>query len=146
QNRKDEPPEMSRVGEMEFVNGIAAQAASGQYGNAAVAAGIIGSADLTLGDGVSPVLEAHIAASQSRFRGIRFITTWDASPDVSSRVKNPKLLTDPEFRKGFSCLDKYHLSFESWLYHTQLVDLADLAKAFPYTPIVLNHIGGPIGI
>jgi L-fuconolactonase len=87
QYRKDGPPEMSRVGETEFVNGIAAQAASGQYGNAAVAAGIIGSADLTLGDGVSPVLEAHIAASQSRFRGIRFIATWDASPDVSSRVK-----------------------------------------------------------
>jgi L-fuconolactonase len=146
QYRKDGPPEMSRVGETEFVNGIAAQAASGQYGNAAVAAGIIGSADLTLGSGVSPVLEAHIAASQSRFRGIRFIATWDASPDVSSRVKNPKLLADPEFRQGFSCLDRYHLSFESWLYHTQLVDLVDLAKAFPYTPIVLNHIGGPIGI
>jgi predicted TIM-barrel fold metal-dependent hydrolase len=146
QYRKDGPPEMSPVGETEFVQGIAAQAASGQYGNTLIAAGIISFADLTLGAAVSPVLEAHIAASRNRFRGIRFITTWDASPDVSSRVKNPKLLADPVFREGFACLQRYNLSFDSWLYHTQLLDLADLAKAFPYTMIILNHIGGPLGI
>ncbi len=146
QYRKDGPPEMSPVGETEFVQGIAAQAASGQYGNTLVAAGIISFADLTLGAAVSPVLEAQIAASRSRFRGIRFITTWDASPDVSSRVKNPKLLADPVFREGFACLERYNLSFDSWLYHPQLLDLADLAKAFPYTMIILNHIGGPLGI
>jgi L-fuconolactonase len=146
QYRKEGPPEMCRIGETEFVNGIAAQAASGQYGKTFVAAGIIGSADLTLGYGVSPVLEAHLAAARNRFKGIRFITTWDASPDVASRVKDPKLMADPEFRRGFSRLGRYNLSFESWLYHTQLTDLAGLAKAFPDTIIVLNHIGGPLGI
>jgi predicted TIM-barrel fold metal-dependent hydrolase len=146
QYRKDGPPEMSPVGETEFVQGIAAQAASGQYGNTLVAAGIIGFADLTLGAAVSPVLEAHISASRNRFRGIRFTTTWDKSPDIASRLKNPKLLADSVFREGFACLERYNLSFDSWLYHTQLLDLADLAKAFPRTMIILNHIGGPLGI
>ena len=146
QYRKDGPPEMGPVGETEFVQGIAAQAASGQYGNTLVAAGIIGFADLTLGAAVSPVLEEHIAASRNRFRGIRFTSTWDKSPDIASRLQNPKFLADPVFREGFACLERYHLSFDSYLYHPQIVELADLAKAFPYTPIILNHIGGPIGI
>jgi L-fuconolactonase len=144
--RKDGPQELRPVGETEFVQGIAAQSASGQYGNTAVAAGIVGFADLTLGSAVAPVLEAHIAASRNRFRGIRHITTWDASNDIDSRVKTPRLLSDSKFREGFSCLRKYGLSFDAWLYHTQLMELADLANAFPETPIILNHIGGPIGI
>ena len=73
--KKDGPQELRPIGETEFVQGIAAQSASGQYGNTAVAAGIVGFADLTLGSAVAPVLEAHIAVSQSRFRGIRFTTT-----------------------------------------------------------------------
>jgi len=32
------------------------------------------------------------------------------------------------------------------MYHTQLADLLDLARAFPGTPIVMNHVGGPIGV
>ena len=69
--KKDGPDEMRPVGETEFVQGIAAQSASGQYGTTRVAAGIVGHADLTLGAAVAPVLEAHIAASSNRFRGIR---------------------------------------------------------------------------
>jgi predicted TIM-barrel fold metal-dependent hydrolase len=144
--RKDGPQELRPVGETEFVQGIAAQSASGQYGDTAVAAGIVGFADLTLGSAVAPVLEAHIAASRNRFRGIRYTSTWDASDEISSRVKTPKMLSDSKFREGFACLHKYNLSFDAWLYHTQLMDLADLASAFPDTPIILNHIGGPIGI
>ena len=144
--KKDGPQELRCTGETEFVQGIAAQSASGLYGDTAVAGGIIGFADLTLGRAVAPVLEAQIAASRNRFRGIRYITTWDASPDISSRVKTPHVLSDPKFREGFACLHQYNLSFEAWLYHPQLPDLIDLARAFPDTLIVLNHIGGPIGI
>jgi predicted TIM-barrel fold metal-dependent hydrolase len=32
------------------------------------------------------------------------------------------------------------------MYHTQLGELADLARAFPDQPIVLDHIGGALGI
>jgi L-fuconolactonase len=139
-------PELAPVGETEFVQGIAAQSASGQYGKTIAAAGIIGFADLTLGNRVAPVLEAHIAASRNRFRGIRYRSTWDASAALISTVRTPTVLAEPEFRKGFACLHRYNLSFDAWLYHTQLPGLAALARAFPETPIVLDHIGGPIGI
>jgi len=145
--KKDGPDEMRPVGETEFVQGIAAQSASGQYGTTRVAAGIVGHADLTLGAAVAPVLEAHIAASSNRFRGIRHSSTWDASADVRSYMNPPKgLLLDPRFREGFACLQKYSLSFDAWLYHPQLTELADLARAFPNVPIIVDHIGGLLGI
>src|SRR5262249_60160474 len=63
------PTEMRPVGETEFVAGIAAMSESGQYGKSRVAAGIVGFADLTLGDRVEPVLEALIRAGGRRGRG-----------------------------------------------------------------------------
>ncbi|MBU2535375.1 MAG: amidohydrolase family protein, partial [Chloroflexi bacterium] len=117
-----------------------------QYGLTDVAAGIVSFADLTLGAAVIPVLEAHIAASKSRFRGIRHINAWDASPDIVSTRKPPQgLLLDPKFREGFACLKKHDLSFDAWLYHPQLTELVDLARAFPDITIILNHIGGLLG-
>ena len=68
--RASGPVEMRPVGETEFVRGIGAQSDSGLYGPARVAAGIVGYADLTLGEAVEPVLEAHASASGGRFRGI----------------------------------------------------------------------------
>jgi predicted TIM-barrel fold metal-dependent hydrolase len=38
------------------------------------------------------------------------------------------------------------LSFDAWLYHPQIPELTDLARAFPETIIVLDHFGGPLGI
>ena len=87
-----------------------------------------------------------MAASRTRFRGIRHISIWDSSPDVVSRLKIPRLLLEPKFREGFSYLQKYGLSFDAWLYHTQLMELVDLARAFPDTPIILDHVGTPLGI
>jgi L-fuconolactonase len=145
--RQDGPEEMQPVGETEFVQGIAAQSASGQYGTTKVAAGIVSFADLTLGTAVEPVLEAHITASRNRFRGIRHSSVWDASPEIASYRNPPRgLLLDTKFREGFGCLQKYGLSFDAWLYHTQIMELADLARAFPGIPIILDHVGGVIGI
>ncbi len=144
--RKDGPQEMRPVGETEF---IAQLTEITQSGKTKVAAGIVGFADLTLGSAVVPVFEAHIAAGAKRFRGIRHMSIWDASPEI--RPTDPGagnfkgLLLDPNFRQGFACLHKYHLSFDAWLYHTQLAELADLAKTFQQTTIILNHIGGPLG-
>lgn len=136
------------AGETEWVQGIAAQSASGGFGEVRVATGIVGSADLRLGDRVAPVLEAQIAASPQRFRGIRHRAAW-AEPDVlpNQPASQPAhLLLDPEFRRGFAYLRRYGLSFEAWLYHPQLADIADLALAFPDTVIILNHLGGPLGV
>jgi len=144
--RKDGPEEMRPVGETEFVQNIAIQSESRRYVKTRVAAGIVGFADLTLGTAVRPVLEAHIAASRERFRGIRHISAWDASPEIRSSRNNPHLLSDSRFREGFACLQEYDLSFDAWLYHPQLVELVDLARAFPDTPIIVDHVGGPLHI
>src|ERR1700731_3496115 len=58
--RADGPAELKPVGETEFVNGIAAMAASGAYGPIRVAAGIVGFADLTLGAKAEGVLSAPL--------------------------------------------------------------------------------------
>ena len=142
------PKAMRPVGETEFVNGIAAMSASGRYGPTRVAAGIVGHADLTLGDSVEPVLQAHLAAGGGRFRGIRHSVSWVASDAVRNAATNPPdgLYNDREFRRGFACLAPLGLSFEGWLYHPQIGELTDLARAFPDTTIVLDHFGGPLGI
>ena len=140
--------DMRPVGETEFVNGIAAMSASGQYGPARVAAGIVGLADLSLGDAVAPVLEAHIAAGGGRFRGIRHAASWDASDQIRNSHTNPTegLFFDETYRAGFARLAPLGLSFEGWCYHPQIPDLVELARAFPETTIILNHFGGPLGI
>ncbi len=145
--RAQGPEELRAVGETEFVQGIAAQSASGQYGPTAVAAGIVSNANLMLGDAVAPVLEAHVAASGNRFRGIRFSCAWDASPEISAgRASTAGMLSDAQFRAGFDRLQSMGLSFDALVYHTQLGELADLAGAFPDATIILNHIGRPLGI
>ena len=144
--RKDGPQEMRPVGETEFAQGMAAQSASGQYGKTAVAAGIVGFADLTLGANVAPVIEAHLAASKNRFRGIRQSCTWDSDRAILSMSKGKGMMMDTKFREGFACLQKYGLSFDAWQYYTQLAELADLAIAFPDTAIIVNHTGGLLGI
>ena len=139
---------MRPVGETEFVNGIAAMSASGGYGAARLCAGIVGFADLTLGDAVATVLDAHIQSGGGRFRGIRHAAGWDASDQVwNSHTRPPEGLYRSEvFRAGFAHLAPRDLAFDAWLYHPQLADVADLARAFPATTIVLDHVGGPIGI
>jgi predicted TIM-barrel fold metal-dependent hydrolase len=147
--RPDGPQALRPVGETEFVEAIAAQAIAAQAasGPTAIAAGIVGFADLTLGANVAAVLEAHMAASPGRFRGIRHRAAWDPSPEISSHKGPPAgLLLDGRFRQGFACLPRYGLSFDAWLYHPQLMELADLARAFPDVSIILDHIGGPLGI
>ncbi len=147
--RKAGPREMAPVGEVEFVNGIAAMSASGNYGRCRVAEAIIGHADLTIGARVRDVLQAQLAVGGGRFRGIRYGVSWDGSDAIgkfASRVVPPHLVLDRTFREGFAQLAKLGLSFESWQYHPQLSDAADLARAFPDTSIILNHVGGVLGV
>ena len=120
--RASGPEAFRPVGEVEFANGVAAMSASGGYGTAAICAGIVGHANLLLGDGAKAVLEAEIAAGNGRFRGIRHSSAWDADAEVASMyATRPKgLLLDATFRKGFACLAPLGLSFDAWLFHPQL--------------------------
>jgi L-fuconolactonase len=146
---KADGPEAYRcVGETEFVNGITAMSASGAYGKARVAAGIVGTVDLRIGDEAAGVLDAQIAAGGGRFCGIRRGAFWHASPEIQNHRANPPehLLLQDDFRAGFKHLAPRKLSFEVWCAHTQIPDAVSLARAFPDTTIVLDHFGGPIGI
>jgi predicted TIM-barrel fold metal-dependent hydrolase len=145
--RSTGPIEMRPVGQTEFVAGIAAMSDSGRYGPARVAAGIVGFADLTLGDRVEPVLEANIRAGGGRFRGVRHSAAWDASEVIgnSRTAGGPHLLLDKTFRAGFARLAALGLSLDAWVFHSQLADVVDLARAFPQASIVSVHCGGPLG-
>jgi L-fuconolactonase len=139
--RADGPAEMRPVGEVEFVQGLAAASASGLYGPCRAAAAIVGHADLTLGDRVEPVLEALRAASPNRFRGIRHIVTWDADPRVESREKEGVLST-PAFRAGAKALGRMGLSLDTICCFPQLPEMVAFARAVPEVTIIMNHLGG----
>jgi len=146
--REGGPEELRPLGEVEFVNGIAAMSASGHYGKTRVCEAIIGWADLMLGARAGEVLQAEITAGGGRFRGVRYGTSWDDSivGRFVSRPIPPKRLGDPKFREGFAELGKLGLSFDSWHFHPQLPDLVDLARAFPDTTIIVDHVGGVLGV
>ncbi len=135
------------VGEVEFVNGVAAQGASGLYGDYRPCAAIVGHADLTLGSGAGMVLDA-LANASARFVGIRHAGAWDADPEVlGPPFHSPEgLYRDARFREGFAELGKRGLTFDAWVLEPQLIDVLDLARAFPDQPIVLDHCGTPLGI
>ncbi len=141
--REHGPAEMRPVGEVEFANGVAAMSASGLYGPARLCAGIVGHADLTLGAGVEPVLDALERAGGGRFRGIRHNSSHD--PEVR-RPAPPGLLRMAAFQDGFARLQARGLTFDAWMYHPQLPDLVALLDRFPEADVVLNHVGGRIGI
>ena len=146
--KADGDPDFAPVGETEYANGVAAMSASGAYGPARLCAGIIGAAELTLGERLRPVLEAHIRAGGDRFRGIRQSLTWDAWEGLCPPAEQDRrtLMDDPAFRAGLACFAPLGLVFEAWVYYPQMADLVRLVRAFPDTSFVLNHLGGPLHI
>jgi predicted TIM-barrel fold metal-dependent hydrolase len=146
--RQDGPEALKPLGETEFVNGIAAAAASGSYGRTLACAGIVGFADLLLGDAVAPVLEAHVAAAGPRFRGVRNRTAWHPDPAVRSNLITPPPgpLAEPAFAAGARRLAALGLTLDVWAYHTQLRDVLALAKAVPEVTLIVNHVGGALGV
>jgi L-fuconolactonase len=133
--------EMRPVGEVEFVQGLAAASASGLYGSCRAASAIVGHADLKLADRVEPVLEALQAASPNRFRGVRHTVTWDPHPEVENREREGVLAT-AEYRAGARVLARMGLSLDTGVCFPQLLELAEFAKALPELTIILNHLGG----
>jgi L-fuconolactonase len=132
---------MKPVGEVEFVQGLAAASASGLYGPCRAAATIIGHVELKLGDRAEPVLEALQAASPNRFKGIRHIVTWDRDPRVESR-ETEGVLSTPAFRAGAKVLGRMGLSLDTICCWPQLPEMVDFARAVPEVTIIMNHLGG----
>ena len=135
------PEELRPVGEVEFVQGLAAASNSGVYGDSRAAATIVGHADLKLADKVQPVLEALQAASPNRFRGIRHNVTWNTDPSWDNR-ETQGILANSQFREGARVLARMGLSLDMMQAFPQMPEIADFAKAVPDLTIILNHIGG----
>lgn len=138
------PPHLRAVGETEV---IVSMTESRHVGTTRVCAGIVGYADLFLGGAVEEVLDAHIEIGRGRFVGIRQLTIWDESDVVRMSQPYPKrqlsagMMADSKFREGFARLAPRHLTFDVTAFHTQLGESYDLAKAFPDTKVIIDHLG-----
>lgn len=143
--RTSGPEHLRPVGETEFVRDQAALSA--EVGGATISA-IVSFADLALGNAVEEVLAAHEQAGEGLFRGIRHASAWDRSDQIrESHTKPPPgLLGESDFRAGYATLGRMGFSFDAWMFHPQVAELVDLAGAVPDTPVVLDHLGGPLGI
>ena len=145
--RTDGPEHMKPLGETEFVASVAEEAAARSDVHTNINAAIASHADLTLGESVAEVLEAHIELGKGRFRGIRHGTSHDPSPIIPAyRDQGSGVMMTPKFREGFAQLRRLDLTFDAWLFHPQLGELADLARSFPDVTIILDHIGAPLGV
>jgi L-fuconolactonase len=145
--RRTGPPHWASVGETEYVAAVGDQAEREGGAMAGLCAAMVGNVDLTLGTAIGPVLAAHLAAAPRRFRGIRHILAADPEMEMPAAFAAPPgLSARPDFLAGFEAVARRELSFEAFIPHTQLGEVAALADRFPDTPIILNHLGGPLGI
>lgn len=111
------------------------------------AGGIVGWADLMLGEDVRPVLQQHLEAGAGRFRGVRTRAAWHAHPTIHpAGMTQPGMLLQPALQAGARVLGKMDLVLDVWVYHTQLAEVAALADACPDTTLVLDHCGCPLGV
>jgi L-fuconolactonase len=113
-----------------------------------VMGGIVAHADLRDRVSLDAVLDAHEAAGDGRLRGIR---------DAGSHARHPEALMipgrapadlylDENFRAGVERLGERGLTYDTWHYHYQNREFADLARSVPGTTMVLDHFGTPLGV
>jgi predicted TIM-barrel fold metal-dependent hydrolase len=145
--REDGPEHLRVVGETEFVAKIAQVSQHGGDGKAVVAA-IVSHADLTRGDVLDEVLDAHAVAGKGLFRGIRHGGAYDPEPEALSirRFAIAGLYDRDHFRAGLRMLGRRGLSYDTWHYHHQNRAFLELARAVPDTTLVLDHFGTPLGV
>jgi predicted TIM-barrel fold metal-dependent hydrolase len=138
----DLPTYLAPVGETEFVAAEAARSSR------RLMSGIVAHADLTDLAHLDEVLDAHITAADGRLRGIRHSGPHARHPEVLMIPgKAPAgLYADEQFRAGVARLGERGLSYDTWHYHYQNQDFAELARAVPGTAMVLDHFGTPLGV
>ena len=87
------------------------------------------------------VLAAH--AANPLVRGVRSKPVTSVAPNASVRGQ-PGTMQDDAWLRGFALLDRHGLSWDLRVPHWHLAEAAEVARAFPATPIVLNHLGLPV--
>lgn len=145
--RTDGPKPLEVIGETERM--VIEAERSRDTAGARIAA-IVSSADFRLPETtIADVLDAHEAAGKGLFRGIRHRLAFDPTGSAKSSKEEPNtegLMAQDIFRTNLAQLGRRNFTFEAWLYHIQLPELIDLARAVPGTTIILNHIGAPLGV
>lgn len=144
----DGEPALRSLGETRLAAQAAAESVADTASATLLCAGIIGFVDLMLGDAAGPILDQHMLAANGRFSGVRNASAWHVNPAARGSVRDssPGILYTPSFRAGLANLAERKLVFDAWMYHTQLLELVELARDFPELKIVINHQGGPLGI
>ncbi len=138
---------MRPVGEVERIVDLLPRPIRVTHGACTVAAGIVAHCDMLSSAG-SELIEAELAASAGRLRGVRHRTATDdglVGQFIPQRPANG-LMTHSTFKQSVRRLPARALSFDAWIYHHQLGELIELADACPDTQIILNHVGGVIGV
>ncbi|HZT87618.1 MAG TPA: amidohydrolase family protein [Stellaceae bacterium] len=87
----------------------------------------------------------EIIAAQAAFPLVRGIRSKPVTASASDRMTPgaPGTMQDDRWLRGFALLDKYGLSWDLRVPFWHLAEAAAVARAFPRTPIVLNHTGFP---
>jgi predicted TIM-barrel fold metal-dependent hydrolase len=134
--RSDGPEHLRPVGETELV--VRQAVPDGIMG------AIIARAELALGDAVEEVLDAHAAAAPGRFRGIRYLTSWDPDPVFARGGRQPGVLLDPAVHRGIAAIGARGLVTELFPNWHQLDEMVAVARLLPDQLFVLNHLGGPV--
>ncbi len=146
--RTEGPEHLKPIGETEFVAEIAEESQKGPENHARIA-GIVSHANLTLGDVVEEILDAHEEAGRGLFRGIRHSGAWEENRDAlidPFRGEEKDFFFRKDFRQGVRMLGRRGLTYESWHFHHQIKSYIELAQAVPDTLVILEHFGGPLGV
>ncbi len=88
---------------------------------------------------------ASVLQAQASFdfvRGVRQKPASALSPGEIVRGA-PGSMDDPKWRAGYALLSRFRFSFDLQTPYWHLAQAADLARAFPWIPIVINHTGLP---
>ena len=143
--RKDGPDFLRCVGETDFV-AQAANAARERQAPTQIA-GIVAHADLRCKQ-LDDLLDAHEAAAEGLFRGIRHAgaSAGDIEGLAIPGGADRNLMSDDAFRAGVALLGERGLTYDTWLYHFQINDFVELARAVPTTTMILDHFGTPLGV
>ena len=142
---REGPEHLKCVGETEFIANAARLAK--EQGSPAQIAGLVARADLR-DEKLDSTLEAHEAAAEGLFRGIR--QAGACSEGIEGLVipggAEAHLFEQEEFRRGLEHLGTLGLTYDTWLYHFQLPEFIELARAVPETTMILDHFGTPLGV
>ena len=87
----------------------------------------------------------EVIAAQAAFPLVRGIRSKPVTAEAPDRITPgaPGTMQDDAWLRGFSLLEKYGLSWDLRVPFWHLREAAEVARAFPNVPIVLNHTGFP---